>query len=38
MKRDSASGNGIRVIKITAEGYTEIEEDEIKKLREKFTQ
>ncbi len=38
MKRDSASGNGIRVVKITAEGYTEIDENETKKTREKFTQ
>lgn len=38
MKRDSASGNGIRVVKITAEGYTEIGENETKKTREKFTQ
>jgi proteasome beta subunit len=38
MKRDSASGNGVRVVKITAEGYTDIEENEIKKIREKFTQ
>jgi proteasome beta subunit len=38
MKRDSASGNGVRVVKITAEGYTDIDENEIKKMREKFTQ
>ncbi|NJD76029.1 MAG: archaeal proteasome endopeptidase complex subunit beta [Candidatus Methanoperedens sp.] len=34
MKRDSASGDGIHVIKITPEGYIEIEDTEIKKLRE----
>ncbi|KCZ71743.1 proteasome endopeptidase complex, archaeal, beta subunit [Candidatus Methanoperedens nitroreducens] len=34
MKRDSASGDGIRVITITAEGYKELEENEIKKLLE----
>ncbi len=37
MKRDSASGDGLRVIKITSEGYKEIEDSEIKKIREKFT-
>jgi proteasome beta subunit len=37
MKRDSASGDGISVVKITAEGYFEIEDAEIKKLRDSFT-
>ncbi len=37
MKRDSASGDGIHVVKITPEGYTEIEDTEIKKLRETLT-
>ena len=37
MKRDSASGDGISVVKITAEGYIELEESEIKKLRDTFT-
>jgi len=37
MKRDSASGDGIEVIKITPEGYVEVEDDEIKKIREAFT-
>ncbi|MGB8215980.1 MAG: archaeal proteasome endopeptidase complex subunit beta [Candidatus Methanoperedens sp.] len=37
MKRDSASGDGISVVKITAEGYFEVEDAEIKKLRDSFT-
>ncbi|MDO8728034.1 MAG: archaeal proteasome endopeptidase complex subunit beta [Candidatus Methanoperedens sp.] len=37
MKRDSASGNGIEVIKITADGYTKVEDTEITKLREALT-
>ncbi len=37
MKRDSASGDGIHVVKITAEGYSEVEDAEIKKLRASFT-
>lgn len=37
MKRDSASGDGINVVKITAEGYIEVEDAEIKKLRDTFT-
>jgi proteasome beta subunit len=37
MKRDSASGDGIEVIKITAEGYTKVDDTEIKKLRDAFT-
>lgn len=34
MKRDSASGDGIDVVKITSEGYIEVEETEVKKIRE----
>jgi proteasome beta subunit len=37
MKRDSASGDGIEVIKITADGYTKVDDTEIKKLRDAFT-
>ncbi len=37
MKRDSASGDGLNVVKITAEGYVEVEDTEIKKLRDTFT-
>lgn len=37
MKRDSASGDGIDVIKITSQGYIQIEDAEIKKLRDTFT-
>ncbi len=37
MKRDSASGDGVSVVKITAAGYVEIEDSEIKKLRDSFT-
>ncbi|VVB92577.1 Proteasome subunit beta [uncultured archaeon] len=37
MKRDSASGDGIHVVKITPEEYVEIEDTEIKKLRETLT-
>jgi proteasome beta subunit len=37
MKRDSASGDGIDVIKITSQGYIQIEYAEIKKLRDTFT-
>jgi proteasome beta subunit len=37
MKRDSASGNGIEVIKITADGYIRMEDTEIDKLREALT-
>jgi proteasome beta subunit len=37
MKRDSASGDGIEVIKITADGYRKIEDTEIDKLREALT-
>lgn len=37
MKRDSASGEGIDVVKITSEGYMQVEDSEIKKLRDTFT-
>ena len=37
MKRDSASGDGIDVVKITAEGYMHVDEAAIKRLRESFT-
>ncbi len=37
MKRDSASGEGIDVVKITPDGYIQVEETEIKKLRDTFT-
>jgi proteasome beta subunit len=37
MKRDSASGDGIEVIKITADGYTKVEDSEITKLRKALT-
>lgn len=37
MKRDSASGDGIDVVKITLDGYIQVEETEIKKLRDTFT-
>lgn len=37
LKRDAASGDGIDVIKITAEGYIPIEDEEIRKKRETFT-
>lgn len=37
MKRDSASGDGINVIKITSEGYIEIRDEDIKKMREHLT-
>ncbi len=37
MKRDSASGDGIEVIKITADGYIKVDDTEIKKLRDTFT-
>ncbi len=36
MKRDSASGDGIEVVKIAPEGYTRVEDPEIKKLRDSF--
>ncbi len=37
MKRDSASGDGIDVVKITPEGYIHVEDTEIKKMRDTFT-
>jgi proteasome beta subunit len=37
MKRDSASGDGIDVVKITSDGYEHVEDADIKKLRETFT-
>ncbi len=37
MKRDSASGDGVSVVKITAAGYVEIEDSENKKLLDSFT-
>ena len=37
MKRDSASGDGIEVIKITADGYKKVDDTEIRKLRDAFT-
>ncbi len=37
MKRDSASGDGIEVVKITADGYITIEDAEIDKFRKALT-
>lgn len=37
MKRDSASGDGIEVIKITPEGYIQVEDTEIKRIRDTLT-
>lgn len=37
MKRDAASGDGIDVVKIIPEGYVELEEAEIQKIRQTFT-
>ena len=37
MKRDSASGDGIEVIKITSDGYIKIDDTEIERLREALT-
>ncbi|MBU3967646.1 MAG: archaeal proteasome endopeptidase complex subunit beta [Euryarchaeota archaeon] len=37
MKRDSASGDGIEVIKITADGYTKVDDNDIKNMRSAFT-
>jgi len=37
MKRDSASGDGINVVKITSEGYFQVEDSEVKKIRDTFT-
>jgi len=36
IKRDAASGNGIKVVKITSEGYVEIEDSIIQKKRDTF--
>jgi proteasome beta subunit len=33
MKRDSASGNDMHVVKITEKGYVEVEKDEIDKRK-----
>jgi 20S proteasome alpha/beta subunit len=33
MKRDSASGNGMRIVQITAKGYVEVTKDEIDKRK-----
>lgn len=37
MKRDSASGDGIDVVKITTDGYLHMEDAEIKKIRDNLT-
>jgi proteasome beta subunit len=37
MKRDSASGNGIEVIKITSDGYIKIDDTEIDRMRKALT-
>jgi proteasome beta subunit len=37
MKRDSASGDGIEVIKITEDGYKTVDDTEIKRLRDALT-
>jgi proteasome beta subunit len=37
MKRDSASGNGIDVIKITSDGYIKIDDTEIDRMRKALT-
>ncbi|MDP2766219.1 MAG: archaeal proteasome endopeptidase complex subunit beta [Candidatus Methanoperedens sp.] len=37
MKRDSASGESIDVVKITSDGYIHVEDSEVKKLRDTFT-
>lgn len=36
IKRDAASGNGIKVVKITSEGYVEIEDSIIQEKRDTF--
>jgi len=33
MKRDSASGNDMRIVQITAKGYAEVNKDEIDKRK-----
>ncbi len=37
MKRDSASGDGIEVIKITSDGYIKIDDTEIERMRKALT-
>lgn len=37
MKRDAASGDGIDVVKIIPEGYVEVEDAEIQRIRQTFT-
>jgi proteasome beta subunit len=37
MKRDSASGDGINVVKITPEEYIEVEDSEVQKIRDTLT-
>jgi len=37
MKRDSASGDGIEVVKITSDGYIKIDDTEIERLRKALT-
>lgn len=37
MKRDSASGDGIEVVKITPDGYIKIDDTEIERLRKALT-
>jgi len=37
MKRDSASGNGIEVVKITQDEYTKLSDEEVSKIREAFS-
>jgi proteasome beta subunit len=36
LKRDSGSGGGIDIVKITPEGYVKLEESEVKKRRDKL--
>lgn len=37
IKRDSASGDGITVVRITPDEYTEVKDTEIEKIRDTFT-
>jgi len=37
MKRDSASGDGINVVKITSSGFVQVEEGEVTKIRASLT-
>ncbi|PWB54255.1 MAG: proteasome endopeptidase complex, archaeal, beta subunit [Candidatus Methanoperedenaceae archaeon] len=37
MKRDSASGDGINVVKITSDGYKQVDDSEVKKIRDTLT-